>query len=147
MLDVKNLEYASHTTVLFQRLSVIVTDSLMVYAVWGWMCHCDISSKLSGLQKECGTSTQVNNYLILISKFTLLYNTYIYFFKFVISNYYRLNLRVKQSLKQIGDLWNNEIGDFLKQRLETFWSNDYSAMLKYLLDFVYCKFLSSFMTS
>ena len=37
MLHVANLNYASDATVLFQRLSVIITDLLYVYAVRQWV--------------------------------------------------------------------------------------------------------------
>ncbi len=34
MLKIKNLNYASSKTILFQRLSVIVTDFLFAYGAW-----------------------------------------------------------------------------------------------------------------
>jgi alpha-1,3-glucosyltransferase len=33
MLKVENINYSSHATVLFQRLSVVVTDFIFIYAV------------------------------------------------------------------------------------------------------------------
>ncbi|XP_074839378.1 dolichyl pyrophosphate Glc1Man9GlcNAc2 alpha-1,3-glucosyltransferase isoform X3 [Carettochelys insculpta] len=46
MLVIQNLNYSSHATVFFQRLSVIFTDTLFVYAVHE-CCRC-ISGKRSG---------------------------------------------------------------------------------------------------
>ena len=34
MLKIKNLNYATSKTILFQRLSVIVTDFLFAYGAW-----------------------------------------------------------------------------------------------------------------
>ena len=39
MLDVKNLNYASEATVLFQRGSVIATDLLYMYAIQEWVVY------------------------------------------------------------------------------------------------------------
>ncbi|CAN8006608.1 unnamed protein product [Ixodes hexagonus] len=38
MLQLKNLNYASAATVYFQRLSVILSDLVFIYAVWTWRC-------------------------------------------------------------------------------------------------------------
>ncbi|XP_063162014.1 probable dolichyl pyrophosphate Glc1Man9GlcNAc2 alpha-1,3-glucosyltransferase isoform X2 [Candoia aspera] len=46
MLSIQNLDYSSHMTVLFQRLSVITTDTLYIYAVYQ-CCSC-VNGKRGG---------------------------------------------------------------------------------------------------
>ncbi|KAK2156182.1 hypothetical protein NP493_1996g00021 [Ridgeia piscesae] len=76
MLDVKNLNYASEATVLFQRGSVIATDLLYMYAIQEYCSYC-----LGGERKKAAfyKTPQFTLAVLLMGNFGLLLVDHIHF--------------------------------------------------------------------
>jgi len=67
MLKIENLDYSSDKTILFQRLSVIVTD--IIFAVGAW--RCSLNLKHLKLSNVGGVSKDTVTFLLLMSNFGL----------------------------------------------------------------------------
>jgi len=81
MLEVNNLNYASHMTVLFQRLSVIVTDLILAYAAK--LCSEEAAKKCSSKQSNnvawhLFTLLVTNCGLLLVDHIHFQYNGFLY---------------------------------------------------------------------
>lgn len=67
MLTVSSTEYNSRSTLVFQRVSVIVTDLVLVFAVWCWVNLCAVAGKQAMMQETCVNPQLITTILFLVN--------------------------------------------------------------------------------